>query len=150
MQCCCKYGKELILKANHNYTHAVCRFASLLQIWERTDFESKSQPNVVQIIYVVVVANMGKNWFWKQITTVCFMLSPPSKLLQIWERTDFESKSQLQREAQKRIISCCKYGKELILKANHNIWILNYITKLVVANMGKNWFWKQITTNSRF
>ena len=118
---CCKYGKELILKANHN--------------------RGDKTPHIYG-----VVANMGKNWFWKQITTTLDRINLLVSLLQIWERTDFESKSQLNALPPEVLTCCCKYGKELILKANHNLLADNTSKVPVVANMGKNWFWKQITT----
>ena len=122
---CCKYGKELKLKANHN------QFFSL-------------------ILGHRVVANMGKNWNWKQITTKAVSKQQDFPLLQRWERTEIESKSQQGLNRLDRFISCCKDGKELKLKANHNSLKILRQTSFVVAKMGKNWNWKQITTGSGF
>ena len=93
--CCFRYVKDTILKANHNY---------------REWYQSVKDA----------VFDMSKIQFWKQITTtehsVILMLS----LFSICQRYNFESKSQLALSAPNKPLSCFRYVKDTILKANHN------------------------------
>ena len=89
-------------------------------MWQRYNFESKSQLLFIQRKRHDAVFNVAKIQFWKQITTV-WPLEP------IWK-------------------SCIQCGKDTILKANHNHNKLISTLDKAVFNVAKIQFWKQITT----
>jgi len=198
---CYKYTKELVLKANHNSTtiffgggvgvtnipknlfwKRITTFLNLaimvvlvLQIYQRTCFESESQPGVLVWSYtgrcykytkeLVLkanhnycmpcncscegVTNIPKNLFWKRITTTDMRRRYQLKVLQIYQRTCFESESQQLLWIIPTAGWCYKYTKELVLKANHNKEELIFYSLPGVTNIPKNLFWKRITTCKR-
>ena len=92
------------------------------------------------------VFNISKVRFWKQITTNGSRIELTDALYSIYQRYDFESKSQqipltpILRE------SCIQYIKGTILKANHNLRASMRAAGEAVFNISKVRFWKQITT----
>ena len=64
------------------------------------------------------------------------------------QRTEIESKSQLNEYAFNNNLSWYQMYKELKLKANHNTGIFFSCAYFVGIKCTKNWNWKQITTGS--
>ncbi len=113
--------KEHNLKANHN--------SYLRRIWL-----GKS------------VCNLSKNTIWKQITTRNSLYCWNQFLYAIYQRTQFESKSQLMNISGGEPDVCMQSIKEHNLKANHNLSNVYNIKRSSVCNLSKNTIWKQITT----
>ncbi len=112
--------KEHNLKANHNRVSRLAQLSHLYAIYQRTQFESKSQQSLLRCLIVpfcmqsikehnlkanhnhtVVTAtiefsvcNLSKNTIWKQITTCWDLRIWTVPLYAIYQRTQFESKSQ--------------------------------------------------------
>ena len=144
---CIQYIKGTILKANHNNCKEDLSSSQLYSIYQRYDFESKSQQAVVIFLSIKAVFNISKVRFWKQITTEPLKWFMLLGLYSIYQRYDFESKSQLSAIV-RAIISCCiQYIKGTILKANHNIVHIRQFESWAVFNISKVRFWKQITTS---
>ena len=118
---CVLYTKGTILKANHN-------------------------PGTRLMTYPLVVFYIPKVRFWKQITTSLAMRQCYSLLCFIYQRYDFESKSQLHFIAIYFHYCCVLYTKGTILKANHNLLCRITIWRIVVFYIPKVRFWKQIAT----
>ena len=66
----------------------------------------------------------------------------------MWQRYNFESKSQLRCFDLGKQLCCIQCGKDTILKANHNDALEKHYHPLAVFNVAKIQFWKQITTIS--
>ncbi len=92
------------------------------------------------------VCNLSKNTIWKQITTEIIVNKIRISLYAIYQRTQFESKSQQPRRLSSICFFCMQSIKEHNLKANHNEVRLAFISKRSVCNLSKNTIWKQITT----
>ena len=95
-----------------------------------------------------VVFDMSKIQFWKQITTTQLQFLDNRPLFSICQRYNFESKSQRINPRKWIIMSCFRYVKDTILKANHNDGKAINENVRVVFDMSKIQFWKQITTTS--
>ena len=93
--CCIRYVKDTILKAIYN------------------DFENVSK-------ICLAVFDMSKIQFWKQFTTLTFIVHMS--------------------------LSCIRYVKDTILKAIYNILVLIMAGRIAVFDMSKIQFWKQFTT----
>ena len=144
---CMQSIKELNLKANHNIWFLTMVLTTLYAIYQRTQSESKSQQilydesqreDCMQSIKELnlkanhngcdlwnninqTVCNLSKNSIWKQITTDRHLRAWWSGLYAIYQRTQSESKSQLQAQLSPMKIYCMQSIKELNLKANHNL-----------------------------
>ncbi len=101
---------------------------------------------VVHILFLISVCNLSKNTIWKQITTYRWHWHWRKALYAIYQRTQFESKSQRLAEASCTIQLCMQSIKEHNLKANHNPNGVAFIQVSSVCNLSKNTIWKQITT----
>ncbi len=120
------------------------------------------------------VCNLSKNTIWKQITTglrpgLLFLFCMQSikehnlkanhnnwrperidyNLYAIYQRTQSESKSQLQPVNKWLKLICMQSIKEHNLKANHNPSTAVFRLTISVCNLSKNTIWKQITTVMR-
>ena len=171
---CMQSIKEHNLKANHNCIWD-CKFnRCLYAIYQRTQFESKSQQcrwrycnyrfcmqsikehnlkanhNWATQFQILIdsVCNLSKNTIWKQITTFRSCSKEVVYLYAIYQRTQFESKSQQARTYPCAAIVCMQSIKEHNLKANHNRIAESMCHHHSVCNLSKNTIWKQITTNS--
>ncbi len=122
--------------------NSVCLYA----IYQRTQFESKSQRCWTCPPLLSSVCNLSKNTIWKQITTIGIKTKQRPNLYAIYQRTQFESKSQLcnWRFCWWRV--CMQSIKEHNLKANHNMENIVVLMENSVCNLSKNTIWKQITT----
>ena len=144
----------------------------LYAIYQRTQYESKSQliaplsiatpvcmqsikehnmkanhnETTINIVGSQSVCNLSKNTIWKQITTVLLPFIDHGLLYAIYQRTQYESKSQPynNRSGQQRI--CMQSIKEHNMKANHNYHSRPNSDRFSVCNLSKNTIWKQITT----
>ncbi len=96
--------------------------------------------------FLLSVCNLSKNTIWKQITTIRERKLCIRPLYAIYQRTQSESKSQLNRCPCVRYRFCMQSIKEHNLKANHNGVPLWSFRKFSVCNLSKNTIWKQITT----
>jgi len=169
---CYKYTKELVLKGNHNHfinqrfrnvgvtnipknlfwkeittTNSLKYSESwVLQIYQRTCFERKSQQGRERMSIILGVTNIPKNLFWKEITTLIAWIHQRHMVLQIYQRTCFERKSQRWVICPATLLRCYKYTKELVLKGNHNVKPVYKNGVFGVTNIPKNLFWKEITT----
>ena len=169
---CVLYTKGTILKANHNFLKTFINPYELCFIYQRYDFESKSQQfrrlnlfdlscvlytkgtilkanhNICIIIYLKnrVVFYIPKVRFWKQITTYPISGYVKNTLCFIYQRYDFESKSQHEYNNVIAGLGCVLYTKGTILKANHNYHLQINSSCIVVFYIPKVRFWKQITT----
>ena len=92
---CMQSIKEHNMKANHNLT--------------TTDPVNNAS-----------VCNLSKNTIWKQITTIIVDLTPTDFLYAIYQRTQYESKSQRLIPIDGNLIVCMQSIKEHNMKANHN------------------------------
>jgi len=161
---CYKYTKELVLKGNHNAVVLQTKCLEVLQIYQRTCFERKSQPDFLLIgltdwcykytkelvlkgnhnhddnafCFWNGVTNIPKNLFWKEITTLIPRNLPVVLVLQIYQRTCFERKSQRRRNNVYWRARCYKYTKELVLKANHNE--CEILSNIFTAPFNSRWF----------
>ncbi len=70
-------------------------------VFERTIFESKSQLWSIGLPVSLSIYSIRKNNIWKQITTFGCSIGSGSKVFTVFERTIFESKSQLYGTASK-------------------------------------------------
>ena len=141
-------------------------------IYENTNFESNSQPILgiwelgiscvvstkIQILKAIhnwtlrngrkttVVLYLRKYKFWKQFTTVFFIVTEIYKLCCIYENTNFESNSQ-PSGIEIFVPLCCVVSTKIqILKAIHNHLNPKPPPALVVLYLRKYKFWKQFTT----
>ena len=83
---------------------------------------------------------------WKQITTVRIDFPAALSLDAIYQRTQSESKSQLELGDGLAQLDWMQSIKEHNLKANHNDWEVHYVVNHTGCNLSKNTIWKQITT----
>ena len=142
----CNLSKNTIWKQITTISFKMSRISALHAIYQRTQFESKSQRKFGISWVRKSACNLSKNTIWKQITTISLLLSQLISLHAIYQRTQFESKSQL---AVMRIYSwsvCMQSIKEHNLKANHNAHIEREPEGQSACNLSKNTIWKQITT----
>ncbi len=172
---CMQSIKEHNLKANHNHRWRWTCISFLYAIYQRTQFESKSQPKgrlthnrgicmqsikehnlkanhnlyCYLFLYCLSVCNLSKNTIWKQITTLCLPYYSSSTLYAIYQRTQFESKSQHPQWRTRSPGICMQSIKEHNLKANHNEDGKTRKKYDSVCNLSKNTIWKQITTVQR-
>ena len=141
----CNLSKNTIWKqiTTDEVQHALCHH--LYAIYQRTQSESKSQLQELQLHSIHSVCNLSKNTIWKQITTpevggchsnLCMQsikehnlkanhnkfrfLLWISYLYAIYQRTQSESKSQHLMEKSLTTPICMQSIKEHNLKANHN------------------------------
>ncbi len=166
--------KEHNLKANHNLLliysskhHSVCNLSkntiwkqitthrlgnlercSLYAIYQRTQSESKSQPDAPDGTHALVCMQSIKEHNLKanhnsQQTLKQFLI-----LYAIYQRTQSESKSQLNEGGQLTQWICMQSIKEHNLKANHNKLVNFEKEEKSVCNLSKNTIWKQITTRT--
>ncbi len=108
----------------------------------------KANHNLALVLnpFLLSVCNLSKNTIWKQITTFDEYNVPGTTLYAIYQRTQFESKSQPPVKSKYRFWICMQSIKEHNLKANHNLteeWLVKFGS---VCNLSKNTIWKQITT----
>ena len=195
---CMQSIKEHNLKANHNVRTGILRevisvcnlskntiwkqittadqqakpHPALYAIYQRTQSESKSQPEQQAIEAAKIcmqsikehnlkanhnslshvfpsaqsVCNLSKNTIWKQITTCWRWCGNCGRLYAIYQRTQSESKSQLVLVTSTKWLVCMQSIKEHNLKANHNSCSILLNGVWSVCNLSKNTIWKQITT----
>ena len=172
--CCCWYHKGTNFQANHNIKYSkdlVTRVVAdttkvrifkqittqirtyswnwlLLLIPQRYEFSSKSQPIMLRIVYIFVVADTTKVRIFKQITTIIRSNHLMTKLLLIPQRYEFSSKSQPPRLCIVILRCCCWYHKGTNFQANHNTVRRSSVLFAVVADTTKVRIFKQITTPS--
>ncbi len=156
--------KEHNLKANHNcqplrqiFTGSVCNLSKntiwkqittrnkcisllidLYAIYQRTQSESKSQLVSSISKFLFSVCNLSKNTIWKQITTFNLISNSLRPLYAIYQRTQSESKSQLELHYISIWTICMQSIKEHNLKANHNLPWLFLCRWRSVCNLSKN------------
>ena len=156
--------KEHNLKANHNQTTSTDLICTLYAIYQRTQFESKSQRSILQPMGWRIcmqsikehnlkanhnsetyneranasVCNLSKNTIWKQITTFLWAQLKHPALYAIYQRTQFESKSQPLLSFPFDVLLCMQSIKEHNLKANHNDRSPISTRWISVCNLSKN------------
>ena len=169
---CMQSIKEHNLKANHNIFPSPYIFRILHAIYQRTQFESKSQrvvcntnelnfcmqsikehnlkanhnPSNFPFSFILSACNLSKNTIWKQITTDQHIKVQVYCLHAIYQRTQFESKSQRLSQTSPVRNVCMQSIKEHNLKANHNEVCFPIKRYVSACNLSKNTIWKQITT----
>ena len=123
--CCCWHHKGTIFQANHNV-------------------------NAPLYAYKQVVVDTTKVQFFKQITTLLYLLMTLFKLLLTPQRYNFSSKSQ--RISWNLLLShcCCWHHKGTIFQANHNAPAQEDFMSDVVVDTTKVQFFKQITTKMHY
>ena len=147
---CSQWFKDTNLKANHNNFSSVAKWlpivpnGSKILIWKQITTRYRCKYNYVYcsqwfkdtnlkanhnlLIYLLdigfIVPNGSKILIWKQITTM-FLLLPNG-------------------------CHCSQWFKDTNLKANHNIFGIDYFRFLIVPNGSKILIWKQITTITRY
>ena len=139
-------SKNTIWKQITTCSPACKPYTRLYAIYQRTQSESKSQLANGYVTICISVRNLSKNTIWKQITTNWTTSKPVSCLYAIYQRTQSESKSQLDLMVGEEIFVCTQSIKEHNLKANHNSGGALKRTGQSVRNLSKNTIWKQITT----
>ena len=169
---CTQSIKEHNLKANHNsilhwyFCHSSVRNLSKNTIWKQIttrynhdktqhvctqsikEHNLKANHNFTQILCATgnSVRNLSKNTIWKQITTYLACYENIYDLYAIYQRTQSESKSQLDHARHPDRKLCTQSIKEHNLKANHNCPNKHRPQGWSVRNLSKNTIWKQITT----
>ncbi len=142
----CNLSKNTIWKQITTSINFYCGNSFLYAIYQRTQSESKSQQPEIAQINIGSVCNLSKNTIWKQITTSFGDSILVVRLYAIYQRTQSESKSQLNCCDSSRGNLCMQSIKEHNLKANHNSRAIVYKIRYSVCNLSKNTIWKQITT----
>ena len=171
---CMTYTKGTTLKANHNWVRQF-RYSSVVvwpipkvRLWKQiTTARAASASMIGCMTYTkgtTLKANHNQFWpvrslihvvwpipkvrLWKQITTIHTAATSTLLLYDLYQRYDFESKSQ-QLWVIKIVALCCMtYTKGTTLKANHNKASLTAGKWFVVWPIPKVRLWKQITTNT--
>ncbi len=138
--------KEHNLKANHNKPGNVMSRACLYAIYQRTQFESKSQLQLQPLVYLLICMQSIKEHNLKANHNLESSAANRAILYAIYQRTQFESKSQLTKYFNVKRSVCMQSIKEHNLKANHNYPVLVLLIAYSVCNLSKNTIWKQITT----
>ena len=91
---CLRYCKSTIFQANHNKQSGNFFFHLLFAILQKYDFSSKSQLDIQNYPYPIVVCDTAKVRFFKQITTPSGKYAALFTLFAILQKYDFSSKSQ--------------------------------------------------------
>ena len=91
---------------------------------------------------------LSKNANWKQITTNLGSVHTPSILNVVYQRTQIESKSQLELLKPQHPIYWMLFIKERKLKANHNEKVGKLNKNLTECCLSKIANWKQISTEA--
>ncbi len=93
-----------------------------------------------------VVYQFKDTIFWKQITTISWILFSWSELF-ISSKIQFsESKSQHDLRRKHKNCGCLSVQRYNFLKANHNMIYIKIVNLFVVYQFKDTIFWKQITT----
>ena len=121
LRCCFRYVKDTILKANHNDHFNPILLKLLFSICQRYNFESKSQLPEFSEKTLLSCFRYVKDTILKANHNFKSSFRDAFELFSICQRYNFESKSQLQRVRMPHSISCFRYVKDTILKANHNV-----------------------------
>ncbi len=132
-------------KSQHNGFASCCRTLCMQSIKEH-NLKANHNYCIASLCWSGSVCNLSKNTIWKQITTLKWSEHPLLSLYAIYQRTQSESKSQLQGATELAMIVCMQSIKEHNLKANHNSLYLLTCALTSVCNLSKNTIWKQITT----
>ena len=119
--CCLSSQRYNFLKANHNRV-------------------------LIGIDSNYVVYQVKDTIFWKQITTICFLVFFVETLFIKSKIQFFESKSQLLPRTHWIDSSCLSSQRYNFLKANHNRLVQEKQRSQVVYQVKDTIFWKQITT----
>ena len=117
---CISYTKGTILKANHNAYIETEYVFSLYFIYQRYDFESKSQLILLYVVPDSCCISYTKGTILKANHNYISIFSGIFSLYFIYQRYDFESKSQHSGANGRTSGRCISYTKGTILKANHN------------------------------
>ena len=96
-----------------------------------------------------VVYQVKDTIFWKQITTVAYLVLVFNLLFIKSKIQFFESKSQHRISNCALFSSCLSSQRYNFLKANHNHDEKHQFSKIVVYQVKDTIFWKQITTEVR-
>ncbi len=142
----CNLSKNTIWKQITTVGGVGLRVYGLYAIYQRTQSESKSQLAFQPPPLRSSVCNLSKNTIWKQITTRQVRFFYVDFLYAIYQRTQSESKSQLDSGNELGQSFCMQSIKEHNLKANHNRKSYKDSIDISVCNLSKNTIWKQITT----
>ena len=118
---CLSYFKDTNLKANHNF-------------------------RCVLLGKILGVYPISKIRIWKQITTMDGLTRGQNEVFILFQRYEFESKSQPLPRCLRVFARCLSYFKDTNLKANHNSAISTSLRCLGVYPISKIRIWKQITT----
>ena len=116
----CIYTKGTTLKANHNKLIKILFDKLLYFIYQRYDFESKSQLLSCSYSPIDCCISYTKGTTLKANHNTREERCCSCLLYFIYQRYDFESKSQQATSAVKLLCCCISYTKGTILKANHN------------------------------
>ena len=170
---CLSYFKDTNLKANHNRYYSSNLLSdgvypiSKIRIWKQITTKLRADQIIMRCLsyfkdtnlkanhnrwtYVVCgglgVYPISKIRIWKQITTVLALLFAQVPVFILFQRYEFESKSQLSHYVLKLIYWCLSYFKDTNLKANHNKTGSMILFIDGVYPISKIRIWKQITTN---
>ena len=120
-----------------------CIASAKLQILKAIHNNSRKQA-----VMGSVVLRVQSYKFWKQFTTVTFVVVMCTPLYCECKVTNFESNSQLTPKEFRRLAGCIASAKLQILKAIHNFHIHRLIPWRVVLRVQSYKFWKQFTTES--
>ncbi len=143
---CLSYFKDTNLKANHNYQGVGFNFDLVFILFQRYEFESKSQLMMGATLNIQGVYPISKIRIWKQITTISLPYILRKKVFILFQRYEFESKSQLLTIQFAFLPWCLSYFKDTNLKANHNKTRMVIMFLKGVYPISKIRIWKQITT----
>ena len=119
---------------------------ALYFIYQRYNFESKSQRARRNYGHCLSCISYTKGTILKANHNTAAGMPSNRKLYFIYQRYNFESKSQLWQSYICSWYCCISYTKGTILKANHNFLKTEIQLVLVVFHIPKVQFWKQITT----
>ena len=114
--CCLRYCKSTIFQANHNKNNVLKISNKLFAILQKYDFSSKSQQLLSYYLPQHVVCDTAKVRFFKQITTVCYVVCLSYALFAILQKYDFSSKSQRNINRERLIFVVCDTAKVRFFK----------------------------------
>ena len=114
------YIKDTILKANHNVCIEVEVFFTLYDVYQRYNFESKSQRFWIVFTSIAGCMTYIKDTILKANHNHTWSYFFEIRLYDVYQRYNFESKSQHSFLITLKRLGCMTYIKDTILKANHN------------------------------
>ena len=127
-------------------TASVAQVKGCFRYHKGTDFQANHNGGTVPFHCSVVVLDTTKVQIFKQITTRLNNVLCVRGLFQIPQRYRFSSKSQHIASAFHNTTCCFRYHKGTDFQANHNLYLIYKIRRIVVLDTTKVQIFKQITT----